>query len=408
MTAALDELRAEGVLTSRQGRGTEVVGRVDPSTTGDRVAGHFVNRGSGIDLAAIVPTDGSHLPAMSVRTEDLIAAEGQLAPHGLASLRDQIARRQSALGSATVPDQIQVTHGAHHAIALVVDALVTPGAAVVIEDPAYPGVLDLVDHRRARPLALRRHPGGPDPEELRTLLRRERPALVYLQTGVHNPTGDVLGAARRRALAEVLDEHGDTVVVADNTLADLAFAGRAVDELDELCRAVPVITVESLSKVAWAGLRIGWLRAEGALGERIARVRVAGDLGPSVPSQLLAQQLLSEHDQMAAQRRVRLARSVRDAIGRLEADFGDWQVAAPAGSSAIWPALPVDDSVTFVALARRHGVHVTPGAAHRVGGGASSHLRLCVDRPAAQVEEGLDRLAAAWEDLVSRPSRSMA
>lgn len=408
VTSALDELRSEGLVTSRQGRGTEVTGVADPTSTGDRVGGHFVNRGSGIDLAAIVPTEGNHLPAMSVRTEDLIAAQGQLAPHGLPALRELIARRHTRTGRFTEPDQIQVTHGAHHAIALVVDAILSPGAAVVIEDPAYPGILDLVDHRRARPVPLPLRAGGPDPGELRTLLRRERPALVYLQAGVHNPSGQLTGPARRRALAEVLDDHGDTIVVADNTLADLAFAGRLEPGFDTLCRVVPVVTVESLSKVAWAGLRIGWLRASGTVGERLGRVRVANDLGPSVPSQLLAQQLLVDYDEIAGHRRRQLEDAVVRTVERLGVDLPDWQVTMPAGSSAIWPALPVADGATFVALARRHGVHVTPGSAHVVGTGTDPHIRFCVDRPAAHVDEGIDRLATAWRDFTSRSARSIA
>ncbi|CAN5624133.1 PLP-dependent aminotransferase family protein [soil metagenome] len=408
VTSALDELRAEALLVSRQGAGTIVVGRADPSSTGDRVGAHFTSRGTGIDLAAVVPTDGGHLPPMVIRTEDLLAARGQLEPHGLTALREALARRHGDLGSPTGADQIEVTHGAHHAIAVIVDALVSPGTPVALEDPSYPGMLDVLDHRRARPVAVHTDRGGPDPEALADVLRRERPALVYLQTGVHNPTGRVIGPARRRALAQVLDEHGDAVLVEDNTLADLPFSGGRPPGFDVLCRVAPVVTVESLSKVAWAALRVGWLRASGPVGERIARVRVATDLGASVPSQLLALQLLPDLDALALRRRAGLETSVRHALDRLRADLPDWEVEAPEGSSALWPALPLADATAYVALARRHGVHVTPGSAHVLGSGPDPHIRFCVDRPATHVEEGLDRLVAAWHDLSTRTARTIA
>ncbi|QXC60247.1 PLP-dependent aminotransferase family protein [Aquihabitans sp. G128] len=409
VTAALDELRAEDLLASRQGAGTEVIGRADPGSTGDRVGSHFASRATGIDLAAVVPTDGSHLPPMVVRTEDLLAARGQLEPHGLVSLREALAQRHTALGRLTEPDQIEVTHGAHHAIAVIIDALVAPGSTVALEDPSYPGVLDVLDHRRARAVAVRSDRGGPDPEALADVLRRERPVLVYLQTGVHNPTGRVVGPARRRALAQVLDDHGDAILVEDNTLADLAFdSGTRPPGFDALCRVAPVVSVESLSKVAWAALRIGWLRASGTVADRIARVRVANDLGPSVPSQLLALQLLPHLDAMAARRRSSLEQAVDAAVERFRADLPDWELERPEGSSALWPALPLADATAYVALARRHGVHVTPGGAHVVGGGGDPHLRLCVDRPATHVEEGIDRLVAAWRDLTTRTARTIA
>ncbi|HEX2574960.1 MAG TPA: PLP-dependent aminotransferase family protein [Aquihabitans sp.] len=408
VTAALDELRGEALLASRQGRGTEVVGTVDAGQAGQRVMGHFASRGSGIDLAAVVPTEGAHLPAMAIRTEDLLAARGQLEPHGLSPLREALAARHTRLGRITEPGQIQVTHGAHHAIALTLDALVAPGIAVAVEDPSYPGILDVIDHRRARAVAIPSDGGGPDPQALAALLRRDRPAVVYLQTGVHNPTGRLIGSARRRALAAALDEHGDAVVLEDNTLADLATGGRTGPGLDTLCRVAPVVTVESLSKVAWAALRIGWLRAGGVVAERISRVRVANDLGPSVPSQLLALQLLPHLDAMAEQRRAALAVATGHAVERLAADLPEWTVAQPHGSSALWPELPVADATPFVALARRHGVHVTPGSAHVVGAGPDPHLRFCVDRPVGHVDEGIDRLAAAWRDHQARGARAIA
>ena len=407
VTAALDELRAEGLLRSRQGRGTEVVGPVREPVAGHRVGEHFVNQGAGIDLAAVVPVDGSHLPPLALRTEDLLAARGQLEPQGLATLREALAARHSERGRLTEARHIQVTHGAHHAIGLTVAACVPAGGTVAIEDPAYPGILDLIDQHRARAAAIVGGPGGPDPDGLARLLRDERPALVYLQTGVHNPTGTVIGTARRRALAEVLDAHGDAVVLEDNTLADLVFDGRPGPDLATLCRVAPVVTVESFSKVAWAALRIGWLRATGVVGERIAQVRVATDLGASVPSQLLALQLLDDLDRLAERRRRDLQGAVEVAAARLARDLPDWELVPPLGSSALWPRLPTTDATGFVALARRHGVHVTPGSAHLAGGGPDPHLRFCVDRPPSHVAEGIDRLAAAWHDATSRSGRAL-
>lgn len=407
VTVALDELRAEGLLASRQGRGTVVVAGAEPAPTGDRVGAHFVSRGNGIDLAAAIPLEGSHLPALNLNTADLLAARGHLEPHGLLALREALAARHQALGVPTGTDEIQVTHGAHHAIALVIDALVEPGAAVAIDDPSYPGILDVVDHRRARTIPVPSDSAGPRPEALAGVLRRHRPAVVYLQTGVHNPTGRVLGPARRRALAEVLDDHGDAVVVADETLADLAFDGPRGVGLDLLCTVAPVVSIESLGKVAWAALRIGWLRSTGPVRERIARVRVATDLGPSVPSQLIALQLMPHLDELIQTRRSQLESAVAAAVGQVRAELPEWDLDPPVGSSALWPALPLADSAPFVALARRHGVHVTPGGVHLVGGGVDSHLRFCVDRPAGHVAEGIDRLAAAWEDLTTRRARTL-
>jgi len=407
VTTALDELRSEGLLRSQQGRGTEVVGPGEVMT-GHRVGAHFVSRGVGIDLAAVVPTDGSHLPPLSLTTADLVAGRGLLEPHGLPALREALARVQTAHSRPTEASQIHVTHGAHHAIGLAIAAIVPAGAAIALEVPSYPGILDLIDHHRARAVGIPDGPGGPDPEGLARVLATERPAAVYLQTGVHNPTGHVLSAARRRAIADVLDAHGDAVVIEDNTLADLVYTGRPRPSMAEACRIAPVVTVESLSKTAWAALRIGWLRATGVVSERIGGVRLATDLGPSVPSQLLALQLLPHLPQMAEDRRRELEAATVHAAARIREELPAWSLEPPAGSSALWPRLPVPDATPFVALARRHGVHVTPGSVHVLSDAPDPHLRFCVDRPRGHVDEGLDRLVAAWHDASSRSSRALA
>ena len=50
------------------------------------------------------------------------------------------------------------------------------------------------------------------------------------------------------------------VVVEDMTLADLTLDARVPPPLAAFTRDVPVLTVGSLSKLFWGGLRVGWIR----------------------------------------------------------------------------------------------------------------------------------------------------
>ena len=72
VTQALDELRVEGLLMSRQGSGTFVVGPAAPVPVGTRVAEHL-SSGSGIDLAKGDAPDLSHLPPVSIEMWQLNA-----------------------------------------------------------------------------------------------------------------------------------------------------------------------------------------------------------------------------------------------------------------------------------------------------------------------------------------------
>ena len=153
VTVALDLLRSEGVLTSRQGRGTFVAAYDDLGTdeAANRMAVYLLEGAGGIDLAVGNPADVSHLPPVSIDIADLLAsgAGAGFQPLGLPSLRSAIADMHTALGVHTDVEEVHVTSGAHQAISLAVAALAGPREPVAAAHPRLPGVL--------------RHPRGPRP-----------------------------------------------------------------------------------------------------------------------------------------------------------------------------------------------------------------------------------------------------
>ena len=60
------------------------------------------------------------------------------------------------------------------------------------------------------------------------------------------------------------------VVIEDMTLADLTLAPAAPPPLAAFTRSVTTLTVGSLSKLFWGGLRVGWIRGpEPQVGEKL-------------------------------------------------------------------------------------------------------------------------------------------
>lgn len=400
VSTALDDLRADGLLESRQGRGHEVRSRPqEPAST--RIAQHFLDW-DGIDLAAGNPPDPGHWPPIRLDVADLIALGGPgVLPLGLPALREALAAAHSEAGLPTDIGQIHVTSGAHQAIALLVRSHVGAGGAVAVEDTSYPGIFDIVDSVGALAVPIRADAAGLVPEALDEVLTERQPGVLYVQSGPHNPTGRVTAPGRLRALARVIDRH-DTTVIEDAALADLTFAGRPHPELANLCRRAVVISVGSFSKVAWGGLRVGWFRGPRPLVERTMHLRLAGDLGSSVPAQVLALRLLPDLEELAVRRRATLSANVERALEHLADDLPEWTIREPQGGSVLWPELPVADAGPFVQLAGRHGVHVAPGSIARALRAADPHVRVCVDRPWELVEVGLQRLGQAWRESVRR------
>lgn len=398
VVAALDELRAGGLVISQQGRGTWVAGAEPEAATPNTTAEKLLLGPHAINLAASVPSDASHLPDLVLHGADLAAvspAHGY-APVGLPALRDAIARRHGALGMPTGPEQIHVTNGAQHALYLALGAVTRPGDVVAIEDPTYVGVFDLLEARGLRPLPLPLDVVEGASERLGKLLRAGRARALLLVPAVHSPTGRVRRRPDLVRLARRLDRIG-LPVVEDNTVADLVFTGTRPPALAMLCERAPVISVESTSKVAWGGLRVGWLRADRAVIERTVVERERTDFGTSVPAQLLALRLLEHYDELIAARRRVLARRAKLFTRLLRRELPEWKVETPAGGLSMWVEIG-RDAESFSTHALRHGVTVAPGSSASRHETARTSLRLCFDRPAVELEAAVTRLRHAVED----------
>src|SRR5581483_6758663 len=390
LVEALELLRAEGLVTSRHGSGHRVAelagahrrGAADPPTMAGRLLGAAER---GINFGISAPPAAAQLPALAVTSADLLAAVPAHGydPGGLGVLRAAVAARHTAAGLPTTPEQIHITHGAQHAIDLALAALADPGDAVAVEDPTYPGVLDVIAARGLRPVFLAADARGATPAALDDAARTHGARLAFLLPAVNNPTGRVLDPGRRQALARALDRL-DCTAVEDNTLADLTFpTGSGAPEsgrppsLAELCRRATVVSVETTSKVAWGGLRIGWLRAPAGIIERSVARRTSGDLGCSVPAQLLALQLLDRYDDLIAARRTALRASAARFAALLAEAVPGCRFDPPAGGLSLWARLPGGaDAAAFASRALRHGVSVAPGTFASPHGGRD-HLRLC-------------------------------
>jgi DNA-binding transcriptional MocR family regulator len=132
--------------------------------------------------------------------------------------------------------------------------------------------------------------------------------------------------------------------------------------------------------------------------ERSVQNRTSGDLGCSVPAQLLALQLLDHYDELIAARRPALRASAARFAALLTKAIPGCTLDPPAGGLSLWVRLPGGaDAAAFASRALRHGVSVAPGLFASPTGG-HDHLRLCHDRPDEELTEGIARLAAAWSE----------
>ena len=391
-------LRAEGYLESRQGSGSRVAlptgGAVDREIEQDTAR----SPGS-IDMTmAAMSAPGAIMRAVGRASQDLAGHLGGFGydPMGLPSLRRAVAERFTGRGVATATEQVVITSGAQQALRLLAEVLVAPGDPVMVEVPTYPHALEALRRTGARLVPAPVGDDGWDMQGMAARFRDAMPRLAYLIPDFQNPTGFLMSDDQRSEVVAAAGRAGAHVIV-DETFAELDL---------EPWRAAPmpmaghdpegrVITIGSMSKAFWGGLRVGWIRCPPPLARRVARARAAMDLASPVLEQLVAEHTLRESPAVLSERRGLLT-ARRDALASaLRTALPAWRFRLPRGGLCLWPRLEGPEAEALADLAEAEGVRIVPGPRFGLDGTLEHHVRLPFTQSEEVLEEAVARLAGA-------------
>jgi DNA-binding transcriptional MocR family regulator len=438
IVAAYDRLRLAGLARSRQGSGTRVATRrpglfaltptpaeetdtEPPTRIGSGQATPSVNLLGHVDAPDAIQFTLGALPAgpvvaESIQTalrEDVPALLGEMGydPFGLPRLRVAIAGYLDRLGVPTDPDQVLVTNGAQQAVHLVASQIGGPGNAVALENPTYIGAIDAFRTTGNRLLPMPVDPDGPRVDVAGLLAASAPVRLAYVVPTFHNPTGVTMPEARRRELARSAGEHGFQVV--EDLTPDATLGVGVPPPIAAFDPGDRVITIGSLSKLAWGGLRIGWIRAPRADIDRVVAGKIVADHATSLITQAIAARVLDRVDEVAAWTNAAAAERRAVLTETLAERLPEWTWQMPKGGLSLWVGLPDADAVQYSRLAARHGVIVRPGPLASPDGGFRDHIRIAYGTDVDRLREGVDRLAAAWAEYTptrrfSRPSLAVS
>ncbi|RVW01274.1 MocR-like transcription factor YczR [Rhodococcus xishaensis] len=411
VTTAYSVLREEGYLSSRQGSRSTVT---LPVTSHDHEPTEVQRRtlpdGGVVDLtyAAMTAPASAVQDAYSAALQDLppFLDTFGLEPRGITTLREAIAARYRARGLETTPAQIMVTSGAQHALRLLLGVLVAPGERVLVDHPTYPNALAAIRQVGGRlvPVPVRPEGGGSqawDLQGIRSAARQTAARMAYLIPDFHNPTGLCLDDAGRTELARIARDTSMTLVV-DETMVDVWLdappPAPVAAHAPGLARS-GVVSIGSLSKSHWGGLRIGWIRAEPELITRLAGTRAAWDFGTPVMDQLAGLHLLMAGDGPVEERR-ELLRSQRTVLlDELSARLPDWVPTVGTGAMSLWLRMPAPLSTALAATAPSYGVVLAAGPRFGVEGAFERYIRFPYARPAEELRRAVAGVAAAYEAL---------
>jgi DNA-binding transcriptional MocR family regulator len=298
-------------------------------------------------------------------------------PQGLIELREQIATRLIQNGIAAGSGNIITTYGASQAFDLLARILLSPGDAVLVEDPGYFVLFEQLRAHHVQLIPVPRHADGPDLEALEAACRAHRPRAFFMQTLVHNPTGYSADPAHCHRILSLAEQYG-FALIEDDVYGDL-YDGPAV-RLAQIDGLRHVIYVGSFTKLIGPALRVGFVAADAALVARLIERKVLSVLSGSTLLECFVSEVLDggRYKRHVEQLRSRLARMRRDARQALQAAGIEFEGLAGEGMF-LWGRVPERAPVDeLVRRAREHSILLARGALFSPVHGCTQWLRFNV------------------------------
>jgi 2-aminoadipate transaminase len=291
--------------------------------------------------------------------------------------------------------------------------LLTRGDTVLIEQATYAGSLSRLARLGVDAVGIPLDGEGMRMDALASALedlqrRGIRPKYIYTIPAVHNPTGTVMGRARRAELLALSRRYG-VPLFEDECYSDLVWTGERPRALYAIAAGEGVIHIGSFSKSVSPALRVGYIVARWDILSRILPLKT--DAGSGALEQMVLGEFCPAHfeehvPRLSAGLRAKLE-TLMEALAEqfgTAAEFDD-----PPGGIYLWVKLP--DSVDTQQLAQAalaEGIAINPGAEWATDGAyGKSRLRLCFANPSHEtIRAGVAALAGVCHRRFGVPVRT--
>jgi len=299
-------------------------------------------------------------------------------PFGMASLREQIATSLRRFSVPADASNILLTQGATQALDLVVRTLLRPGDAVIVEDPCYCNLLQILQLAGLRVIGVSRTSDGLDFEQLEQVLKQTKVKAIFVNTVLQNPSGSSLSMANAQRLLSIAAQ-ADLWVIEDDIYRELAPPeAPCLASQEGLSR---VIYISGFSKTIAPTLRVGYVAAHRDVLADLARTKMAVGLTSSLVTERLVSNVLSEghYERHLVFLKEKLRIAHLNVAARLQS-LGLEIFEQPGAGLFLWAKLPIEAarSASVATQALKRGIWLAPGSYFRPGEQPSSWFRFNV------------------------------
>lgn len=232
-------------------------------------------------------------------------------PIGRRGLREKIAQRliKQDLACGASPPSIDahdtlITSGSQQALFLTIQALCQPGDVILVEDPTYFVILDVLRTLGVRAIAMPSRNNSLDVDALDAFFQKlkqdgdfERVGSVYIISYFSNPTGQSLRHDQKLGLLAAMQKHRLHVpLIEDIAYREFYFETPwpAPSLLEHDSSEIPILLTGTLTKLFSTGLRTGWLvMREPKLRARLTDLKRCQDFGSAHFPQAICEEAMT-------------------------------------------------------------------------------------------------------------------
>lgn len=388
---------------------SERIGRVEPSPTLAVSAKAKAMQADGIDVISFgagEPDFDTPEPIREAAKQAIDEGKTRYEPTaGLPQLREAIAEDYRRRDREVDPDEVVVTVGGKQALYNATQVLFEEGDEVVVPAPywvSYPAQLRLAG---AEPVEMptsveQGYRLGPD--RLRETLESSPDIRGLILCSPSNPTGATYETDELEAIAEVLLDFPDVVVMFDAIYDRLYYDGDIAPDLVAVAPQLAdrVVTFNGFSKTfAMTGWRLGWALGPAEIIDAMSKLQSQSTSNATSFAQYGAMAAFELDDEVIEQRR-QAFESRRDLVVSALRDIDGVRCPKPAGAFYVFPDFSEyvgddgafdDDMALTNHLLDNAQTAVVPGSAF----GAEGGLRMSYAMDSATLTEGIERIAGA-------------
>jgi len=299
-------------------------------------------------------------------------------PYGFAPLRERVSEQLDRHGLPVDASNVLLTQGATQALDLIVRTLLRAGDAVIVEDPGYCNLLQILKLAGLVVHGVPRTPTGIDADALETLVAEHRPKAIFVNTTLQNPTGATFSMASAFRLLQIAERHR-LWVIEDDVSRELAAPGAPMLAAMEGLRRV--LYVGGFSKTITPGLRSGYVVAERDVLRELARTKMAVGLTSSETIERIVDKVMVEgryarHVETVNEKLKEAHIAVEERMDALGLEVFH----RPRAGLFLWARLPIEAERAgeVVTAALGDGIWLAPGSYFRPDDAPSAWFRFNV------------------------------